>query len=162
MLIRPAITRHHPLKCHILVRRAGDGELLSGKGCHALFAFSAWISLLLPLPQAFSLIILLLLPFCYAVYSVMNGFISGWALFKKKKSWNRLQSVQLCRNKTHLTEKEKEIIEEGAAEDGKYRVQLHFTLMQKLSDPSLMKVFWTAGALTKKVLIRALRGQERM
>lgn len=144
MLIRPAITRHHPLKCHILVRRAGDGELLSGKGCHALFAFSAWISLLLPLPQAFSLIILLLLPFCYAIYSVMNGFISGWALFK------------------NLTEKEKEIIEEGAAEDGKYRVQLHFTLMQKLSDPSLMKVFWTAGALTKKVLIRALRGQERM
>lgn len=81
---------------------------------------------------------------------------------KKKKSWNGLQSMQLCRNKTHLTEKEKEIIEEGAAEDGKYRVQLHFTLMQKLSDPSLMKVFWTAGALTKKVLIRALRGQERM
>lgn len=66
--------------------------------------------------------------------------------------------MQLCRNKTHLTEKEKKIIEEGAAEDGKYRVQLHFTLMQKLSEPSLMKVFWTAGALTKKGLDKSAQG----
>lgn len=161
MLIRPAITRHHPLKCHILVRRAGDGELLSGKGCHALFAFSAWISLLLPLPQAFSLNILLLLPFCYAVYSVMNGFISGWALFLKKKAGIDYNQCN-CAEIRLISLKKKKIIEEGAAEDGKYRVQLHFTLMQKLSDPSLMKVFWTAGALTKKVLIRALRGQGRM
>lgn len=61
MLIRPTMTRHHPLKCHILVRRAGNGELLSGKGWRASFALPAAISFLFPLPREFSLNILLLL-----------------------------------------------------------------------------------------------------
>lgn len=45
-------------------------------------------------------------------------------------SWNKLQSVQLFRNKLHLTVK---TMRGGAAEDGECKVQMHFTLMQKLS-----------------------------
>lgn len=90
MLIRPAKTRHLPLKCHTLMRRAESREqrrvlltsvgrklswsvcLSSGNFFSVLFTPSIFSQLF---SCAFSL------PFCCTVYSVMNGSISTWAFF---------------------------------------------------------------------------------
>lgn len=106
MLIRPAKTRHLPPKCHILVRRAGNGDrfrwLPSGIGCRGLFAFPVAISFLFSLLQAFSLYILLLLLSALLLCCLL---CDEWLHFKLRFFFFLLagiQSVQLCGNKIDL------------------------------------------------------------
>lgn len=110
ILIRPAKTRHLPLKCHILVRAGetatGFVDFCQPKGAAVCLLFHWQFLFCSVYPEHFLLTFSCSFswPFCYAVYSVMNGSISSWAFFPPF-SWNRLQSVQLCGNKIDLAKK---------------------------------------------------------
>lgn len=85
MLIKPAKTRHLPLKCHILARRAAAGfvDFCQTKGAVLRLLFH-WQFLSCSLYRELFLLTFscsFSLPFCYAVYSVMNGSISSRAIF---------------------------------------------------------------------------------
>lgn len=84
MLIRPAKTRHLPLKCHILMRRAraaaGFVDFCQAKGAALCLPFHRQSLLCSLYPERFLLTFSCSFsrPFCYAVYSVMNGSISSF------------------------------------------------------------------------------------
>lgn len=168
MLIRPATTRHLPLKCHILVRRAGKSSgfrrLLSGKWCRGLFAFPVAISFLFSLPRAFSrsILLLFLLPLllCCLLCDEWLHFKLSSFLFFFSSFLSAGIDYKLCNcAETRLISLKNTGV--GAAEEGKYRLQLHFTLMYKFSYPRLWwLLFRPSWLLQEQVLIRGQRPEE--